>query len=206
MAGLGFDDMIKRNQVWVLTRLKVEIEQYPVWNDTLSLETWSRGNEGIFYLRDFLVVDKQQKPAIKAASSWAAINMKTRRPELVEGLEVKLYSQKEKVALDNKLEKLPELTNPRLLREYKVQYTDIDIVYHVNNVKYIEMILNSFTADIHRSKRVRELEVNYLGETSYGEEVQIFYDSVGENENEQLVSIGRKADNKEVCRARILWT
>ena len=206
IAGLGFDDMIRRNQVWVLTRLKVEIDIYPVWNDKLKLQTWSRGNEGIFYLRDFTILNESEDTIIKATSSWAAINLKTRKPELVDGLEMMLYSQKERIAIDTKLGKLPDLKNPELLREYQVQYTDIDIVYHVNNVKYIEMILNAFPLEIHKSKKVKSLEINYLGETNYAQEVQIYRERTIGEEHIQLVNIVRKSDNREVCRGRLIWT
>jgi len=205
MAGLGFDDMIRKNQVWVLTRLKVMIERYPVWNETLNLETWSRGNEGIFYLRDFIIMDEKKQVSIKATSSWAAINLKTRKPELVDGLEMKLYSQKEKIAHDTRLKKLPELGKLKLLREYKIQYTDIDIVYHVNNVKYIELIINSFPAEKYKARKVNSLEVNYIGETKYDEVVQIFYENL-KDQDDQLVSVLRKSDGREVCRARLRWS
>lgn len=205
LAGLGFDEMVKRNQVWVLTRLKVEIEKYPKWNDKLKLQTWSRGNEGIFYLRDFLIQDQKGETIIKATSSWAAINLKTRRPELVDGLEVKLNSQKDKIAINTKLEKLPELKNHKLLKEYQVQYTDIDLVYHVNNVKYIEMLLNAFPLNIHKSKKVTSMEINYLGETMYGEEVQINRSSEDNGDNEYLMNILKKSDKREVCRAKLIW-
>ena len=48
-AGFGFEDMMKRNQVWVLSRLKIEIEDYPIWQQEVELKTWSRGRDGIFY-------------------------------------------------------------------------------------------------------------------------------------------------------------
>jgi len=202
-AGFGFDAMLQRNQVWVLTRLKIEIEHYPVWNDQLSLETWSRGNEGIFYLRDFHIANEEEKIIIKATSSWAALNFRTRRPERVEGLEEKLLSLKDQIALDDKLEKLTELTDPKLVKQYQIQFSDIDIVYHVNNVKYIEIIMNAFPLAVHKTKKVRSLEVNYIGEANYGDEVQIFSQSV--NENEYLMNIVRLTDSKEVCRAKLIW-
>lgn len=204
-AGLGFDDMVNRNQVWVLTRLMVQIEKYPSWNDHLALHTWSRGNEGIFYLRDFFFLNERGSEIIRATSSWAALNLKTRRPELVDGLEDKLYSQKEKVALVDRLEKLPELTQPTHMRKYSIQYTDIDIVYHVNNVKYIEIMMNAFPLDIHKTKKVYTLEVNYLGEANYGDEVNIFSQQFTNDSDAYLVNIVRRDDEKEVCRARFVW-
>ena len=50
--------------------------------------------------------NEKQETIIKATTSWAAINLKTRRPEAVEGLEDGLKSLKEKVAINEKLNKL----------------------------------------------------------------------------------------------------
>ena len=32
-AGFGFEGMMKRNQVWVLSRLKVVIDRYSIWRE-----------------------------------------------------------------------------------------------------------------------------------------------------------------------------
>lgn len=202
-TGFGFDDMMSRNQVWVLSRLKVEIEEYPAWNDDIVLHTWSRGREGIFYLRDFEIKNIHNDTIVKASSSWAAINTKTRRPGIVEGLEEGLLSNKDKNAFKESLDKLPDITNQKLLRKRKIEFTDIDLVYHVNNVKYIELIINSFPSEILMNKRVKSLEINYLGEAKYEEEVSVF--SKGIHDNIDLVNVVRESDQKEVCRARLIW-
>jgi len=202
-AGFGFEDMMKKNQVWVLARMKVVIKKYPLWKDDLKLHTWSRGKDGIFYLRDFDILDKDNNSIIKATSSWAAINTKTRRPEIVEGLEKGLLSLKEKISIDQKLNKLPELKNQVLLRKRRIEYTDIDLVYHVNNVKYIELIVNSFPKEIYLTNNVESIEVNYLGEAKYGEDVLIYADKI--DHISHLVKIVRETDNREICRARLIW-
>jgi len=202
-AGFGFKDMMKRNQVWVLTRLKVEIGKYPVWQEEIKLKTWSRGKEGIFYVRDFCIENSHGESIIKATSSWTAININSRRPELVERLEDGLHSLKDKKAIDEKLMKLPELANPEIMRKRRIEYTDIDLVYHVNNVKYIEIIVNSFPREILLRQKVKTLEINYLGEAKYGEDVLIFLDQA--ESNFSLVTVIRESDNKEICRARIYW-
>lgn len=202
-AGFGFEDMMKRNQVWVLSRLKVEIDKYPVWQEEIKLNTWSRGRDGIFYIRDFFFKDNYDKKVLKATSSWAAINVKTRRPEIVAGLEEGLQSQKNKMVFNERLNKLPGLTNPVFMRKRTIEYTDIDLVYHVNNVKYIELIINSFTSEILMSNRVKNLEINYLGEAKFGEEVMIYNEKLGSDEF--LMNVIRASDNKEVCRAKVYW-
>lgn len=202
-AGFGFDNMMKNNQVWVLARLKVIIETYPVWKDQLKLKTWSRGKEGIFYIRDFTIDNDRSKTIIKATSSWAAIDIKSRRPGIVHGLENGLFSLREQKAIDKKLEKLPDLQNPVFMRKRKIEYTDIDLVYHVNNVKYIELIVNSFSKEIHSEQNMKSIEINYLGEAKYGEDVLIF--SEQRQKNNYRVKIVREADDKEVCRAKLIF-
>jgi acyl-ACP thioesterase len=100
---------------------------------------------------------------------------------------------------------LPELLNPDFRRKRQIEYTDIDLVYHVNNVKYIELIMNSFPLHTHKKKNVRTLEINYLGEAKYGEDVLISTGQNPEQENSYLVNIIRESDTKEVCRARLDW-
>lgn len=202
-AGFGFEAMMNRNQVWVLSRLKIEIEKYPTWNDQVKLKTWSRGREGIFYVRDFQIEDNYKNVIISATSSWAALNIKKRRPEIVEGLEEGLHSQKDKFAIGENLEKLPELTNLNFMRNRHIEYTDIDLVYHVNNVKYIEIIINSFPPALLMNKDIKSLEINYLGEAKYGEELVVNNDQLGENSF--LVSMKEVSSQKEVCRAKLIW-
>jgi medium-chain acyl-[acyl-carrier-protein] hydrolase len=204
-AGFGYEYMMSNSQVWVLARQKVIIDAYPVWNDQLKLKTWSRGKEGIFYIRDFIIENEKNETIIKATTSWAAINIKTRRPELVTGLEDGLTSFKEKVAIGEKLNKLPELVNAEFTRKRQIEYTDIDLVYHVNNVKYIELIMNSFPLKTHKQKEVKTLEINYLGEAKYGEDVSISIEQNPGHEHKYLVNIIRESDKKEVCRASLEW-
>ena len=201
-AGFGFEDMKARGQVWVLTRLKIVVEEYPIWKDSVVLETWSRGNDGIFYIRDFYL-HKNKNPIIRATSSWAAINYKSRRPEIVDGLENGLHSIKEKKAIEEKLGKLPELAKPVPLRTRKIEYSDIDLVYHVNNVKYIELMINSLPLNLLTKNKLTSLEVNYLHEAKYGEDVQINQQEVDEHTN--LMNVVRNNDGREVCRAMICW-
>jgi len=84
-----------------------------------------------------------------------------------------------------------------------VEYTDIDLIYHVNNVKYIELMYNSFPPDILLDRKVKSLEVNYLDEAKYGEEVSVYYEK--KKKNTFLVSVERESDHKPVCKANFVW-
>ena len=179
------------------------MDYYPGWNEEIRLETWSRGNEGIFYVRDFCLYDQRDQVVGKASSSWAAINLKNRRPELVKNLEDRLYSFKERRAFQENLEKLPELNGGEKIWEYQVQYSDLDIVYHVNNVKYIELIFNSLPFRQIKANTVKSFEINYLSEAKYGETLVVNHSI---STDTSLINIVRKEDGRETCRAKIEWS
>ena len=51
--GVGFNQLSENNNLWVLSRLSVEMYKYPQWDDTIRLETWPKGMDRLFALRDF---------------------------------------------------------------------------------------------------------------------------------------------------------
>src|SRR5579859_7065022 len=55
--GFGYKHLAEQGLLWVLVRLLVRIENYPIWGDKLDLCTWPRGTSGAFALRDFEMLD-----------------------------------------------------------------------------------------------------------------------------------------------------
>ena len=86
--GFGYDDLIKSNTAWILSRVHIEFVDTPKWRDELTLTTWHKGVNRLFYLRDFILKDAQGNPKVKATTSWLVLNLETRRlvrdPELME--------------------------------------------------------------------------------------------------------------------------
>ena len=46
--GFGFDQMKERQTLWMLSRMKIRMSKYPVWNDTIVVETWPSGIDKLF--------------------------------------------------------------------------------------------------------------------------------------------------------------
>ena len=47
MAGFGWNGMIEKQLFWVLSRMRMDILRYPVWNESIKISTWSVGGEGL---------------------------------------------------------------------------------------------------------------------------------------------------------------
>ena len=78
--GFGFNDMSERHTAWVLSRLAIEMKEYPTAFDKINLYTWIDEVGRLFTSRCFELADENGKTFGFARSIWAAIDVETRRP------------------------------------------------------------------------------------------------------------------------------
>jgi acyl-ACP thioesterase len=53
-------------------------------------------------------------------------------------------------------------------------YSDLDINGHVNSIRYIEMLLNTFSLDTLRTTPPKRIEVAYCLESLFGDQLDIY--------------------------------
>lgn len=200
----GYEDLLKNNQFWALSRLKIEMFQYPGWNERIWIETWPSGIHKLFAYRDFRIRTDTGKTIGEASSAWLVVDMKNRRPQNPEFL-YRLVPDLTVTQPGSSLEKLPAVTGNGTDTHHTVRYSDLDQNNHLNNVKYIQWILDSYPMDFHKHKRVKIFEINFLSESSYGEEIRMRIEKKNDPSNIFQHSLTRLRDDKEICRVRITW-
>ena len=88
-------------------------------------------------------------------------------------------------------------------RVIQVTCSDLDVNEHVNNVQYVEYIMDTFPFDFLRGHRLNIFEVNYLSEALYNDEITAGYQK---KENMTFLHcLRRNNDNVELCRAETYW-
>jgi acyl-ACP thioesterase len=201
--GFGYDDITKDNVAWVLSRISIEMTEYPGHDEDLTVETWVENVTRFFTQRCFCFINKDNKIIGYARTIWAAIDVKTRRPSDIPAWRPNLadYVETEKECPIEKLAKIPPVEGVEASMGYSVRYSDIDINKHINSNKYIEHIINVFPLEFFREKRIRKLEVVYLLEGVYGDKIKLYKQAVSENE----FLIDTKRGEESICRARIVW-
>jgi acyl-ACP thioesterase len=98
--------------------------------------------------------------------------------------------------------KIPSVTGVEPSMGYSVRYSDIDINKHMNSVKYMEHIVNTFDLNIFKEKFIHKFEIVYLLEGTFGDKLKLYKQSVSENE----YIIDTKKGEESICRSRITWT
>jgi len=199
----GINDLMKQDLSWVLSRLKIKVFKYPQWKDNLRIETWPTGIEGLFGNREFKIVNEEGTLLMIASSSWLIINIKSKRPvrphEIIKNDE---FENAEKL-FEQSISKIKPIKLGKLRESIKVHYSDIDINQHVNNVKYIKWIIDSCPKDVLYNKEIEEMELNFLHEAKFGD--QLIVNAQSKSENEMQFSIQNQKSNIENCRAILNW-
>jgi len=198
--GLGHTFLGARNLAWVLARQRISIEAMPRQDDRIHIRTWPSGQDRLFFYRDFEITGSDGRILILSSTAWFVIDLtlrERRHPETF--LEITLPAGPR--VFTNKLGKLKSCVITERGPLIHVSYGDLDFNGHVNNVRYIEWILNSLPLKFHREHSLYELEVNYLAEAYYGHQI-----TVGSLEIEPLLLAHdiRVADT-ELFRARTRW-
>ncbi|MDR1682881.1 MAG: acyl-[acyl-carrier-protein] thioesterase [Candidatus Symbiothrix sp.] len=203
--GFGFEQISKDNVAWVLSRLSIEIREYPGHDQYLTVETWVENVSRFFTQRCFCFINQENKVIGYARTIWAAIDIHSRRPVDIltwrPDLADYIVPESEKQCLIEKMSKIPPVENVEPTMGYTVRYSDIDINKHTNSVKYIEHIINTFDLSFFKEKFIQKFEMVYLAEGMFGDKVKLYKQQTAENE----FIIDTKRGDESLCRSRIIW-
>ncbi len=164
---LGYDyrDMFTANMSWVLSRAKIIFNHFPKVGEKVTVQTWPKGiHNKLFFMRDFFFLNEKGSQLAAATSAFVLIDMKARRVLPWRVLKGELPDNQGRSAIADFPEKLNPPEEIKECLSIQTGYSDIDLMGHVNNARYIEWISNCFPMQQHQHHRLEWLQINYLNE------------------------------------------
>lgn len=195
--GVGYNDLIKKDIIWVLLRNKFDVVKNPELYSEVTAVTWPHERGRGDFDRDYLITSKDGEVLVKGSSKWCVCNFVTRR--ILFGNEVQ-YNDTEyvdrKVYPDGikKIKDFPEENCE--VYEGRSQFGDLDHNGHVNNIKYADYILNAL--DLEKNEEIKSVEIDYIHEMQARSEFKIFY-----FKKEGKYSLKCLSEGKEIFRAEV---
>jgi acyl-ACP thioesterase len=203
--GVSVPQLLVENYTWVLSRMILKMSRYPAWRDPIQIRTWPSGIQGAFALRDFEIRDQNSQSMGCSTSAWIVMDTRKRRPVRPTVFADRLKHAQKGHILDYELKKLPVQNGDFEEKRFNVRYSDLDINQHVNNVNYIEWLLESIPIFGDKTRNLSELEINFLGEAFQGD--QVLSRCYSSNQDDKIFShrVIRESDQHELIRARTVW-
>jgi medium-chain acyl-[acyl-carrier-protein] hydrolase len=198
-GGLSFTDMQLYDQAWVLSRMRVEIEELPKWRDIVTVKTWIYDLQGSRSIRalEMYVGDKK---IVGSVTYWAVFNTKLRKAEALALPHEHFEKYPDMEATAESFKKVNLQRESALVAERKVVLSDLDIVFHANNVKYLEWCLDSIDHRPILKQQLKSFDMNYMRELMMGDIVEIH--SAAE-ENQTYFSVSK--DSKPSFALELNW-
>ena len=202
---LGFEDLIRDNKAWVLTRQVIKVYRPPLIGDKVSVETWVQDTTSSFSVRDFHILSPEGEIEVIARTSWMMLDVILRRPVRIPDQVLALIPLTPgRLKEDIPLDKLPVMPESGTGSPFHVKYSDLDMNNHVNNITYIRWVTDDFDLDFRKKHRFSQLEMNYLNEAVFGDQLLSTTVPAGDPSS-FLTNIRRVSDQKEIAIARTRW-
>jgi acyl-ACP thioesterase len=171
ILGFGYDNLISSGVAWVLSRMHIKFFRIPRWKEKIEIETWHKGGDRLFWYRDFVVTDSDGVQIMLITSSWAVIDIHTRRLGRAEKTGSSYEGLNIKDAISERAEKIIVPENMMFTRSRMVSFSDLDINGHTNNAKYIEWALDTLPYDMAAGRTPVDMVVNFNQESRLGEKI-----------------------------------
>ena len=197
LLGIGFKRLQDDGNLWVLSRITVELKRYPKLLEEYTLSTWVEGYNRHFSERNFEITGADGEILGYARTVWVAIDMRTRRPADMSGLASLAVTVCDKPCPIAKQGKIRPIDPPQTVHNYTFRVSDIDFNRHVNSARYVELILNQMDLSTFDDYYLARFEIEYKHETHFDDEVEV----CSAFADEALISAIVK-DDTTVCVAR----
>lgn len=199
--GFGIMDLQKNDLTWVLSRLVIEMDRIPSEDDTIAIETWIEKIGTAFTTRNFRITDADGLVIGHAASTWAVMDMNTRRSISLDSIpSMKEFIVNESTPIGEP-EHLPGIKG-EIVNSFTVRYSKIDVNNHANSLYYVQWISDCFSLDFYREHKIRRFEINFLKELTIDDKGKVHREEVAPRDF-RFEIITR--DKGIACRARILF-
>lgn len=199
--GAGYARLIQDNQVWVLSRVTIELEAYPKINENYTLTTWIEDYNRHFSQRNMRLDDAQGNPLGYVRTIWMVIDMSTRASVDISQLG---YISDNVSELPCPIEPMSRLrpTQEGRVVNYTFGYMDCDFNRHVNTVRYLSHLMNLFDMERYDKCFIHRMEISFIKETRYGETARFVIDEIDPMDSHMSIT---DTDGNDHVRARFLW-
>ena len=173
--GFGFDYLQKNGVAWVLSRMHFHFDKAPRWRDKLLLSSWSKGPDGLFFLRDFRLESPEGKSYVRCTSSWLLVDTEAHRL-FRDPIGAGILALGNEDPDDAIVERAPKVLMPRGVEaedagSVMASYSDVDFLGHTNNARYAVWSMDCLDYEDTSALYVKDVYINFNHEVRPGEPV-----------------------------------
>ena len=169
---VGRSRLLPMNLAWVLTRVEVRMDRYPLSGETITVETFPMPNRRVFFPRYFIFRDAAGRRIGCAGTLWVVLDITTRKMANAAEIAASLPDNSDLTAPFGMPATVDEVEADACESACTPVYTDLDMNGHVNNTRYLDWCCNELGIDAMRSHVLSQFVVNYHQEILPGQQLR----------------------------------
>lgn len=165
VVGRGLDDLYKMNLTWVTLGWNIKVVKMPKYMQNVIVYTWTNSPSGASVIRQFKMEDMDGNVLAYAEDKFVLFDISKRKLLRISSEIVESYNPDDERTTHEEFPKLKELSEYNLSKEMEIQIRDVDTNKHVNNIKYVEYILEFIPLE--EQEKILSMNINYKKEMIY---------------------------------------
>jgi len=198
----------EKNIGWVLISGFMQMERYPKYKEKITIRTWLSKYTVIKGFRENIIYDEQKNIIGRAKGLWIFFDIKRRRPTEIFSDIIDRWSFDNEESTDcNISQKINATDNPDYEKQFKVYRYDTDMNKHVNNIRYLQWVVESIPAEIADNYYLYSIDGRFISEANLGQTIV----SLTKNETNEIMNksflhtIKTEGTDKICATAKTIW-
>ena len=148
--------------------------RFPVLGERIHVQTYPAGFEKFFTYRDYIVQDDQGRLVADASTTWLLMNTTTRRMTSIPDFIASMEMPDPTTCLPRLPLKLAKFGTATLQQHFRVGWHDLDFNMHLNNLYYLQWILETLPDDVLQTRELKDINILYKLECKWKEDCLLY--------------------------------
>ena len=189
---VAWRDISPRDLFWLTVKTKIVFEERPKLGDTVTLATWVEPPTRLRGDRSY-EMRQGDRVLVRGRTEWAVLNTKTMKLVPIDDVYPEGLDYSRPSACPEGFTRIRDRFDASdRYAEYTVRSTDIDVGHHMNNAKYVQALLGTFSNEELREMRPKSFDVLFRNSVYEGD-VLAFYKQPAESGFD--IRVARESDD-----------
>ena len=191
--GVGFEAMLAKNLLWVVTQIKYEVQNAPKPSQPLTVTTWPLPPTRLGFDREYQITDEAGEVLIQGTSKWMQIDALERK--LVPGTNVyPLTEYRTDKNFEEKIRRIRDFEAASEVCRIVPDESTIDVNDHVNNAEYAAF---AYQALQDLGGTIHSFQIDFLHEVLLGQPLNVSFATA--NGLTLVKGVGEDGERKFAC-------
>jgi len=178
---VSLPELQAQGKTWMILRSHVSVKRYTSWPEDILVETWAEPAMRLHMPRAVRGYDERHAVLFEAMTHWAVLDVSHNfwpvRPQSIMDMLQVVDASDSAHFIEPQLEKIVPYDNSGSIgfAQFKpvVRMFDTDGNRHVNNISYLDWILDSLPLVFRDEYKICDIDISWLRQTFLGEQVTV---------------------------------